>query len=80
MRSGYVEDNGEGISGEDMPFIFDRSFRASQSRTPDEGGSGLGLAIAKGIIEQHGGKIWCESALGCGSCFTFSLPIRSGGC
>lgn len=76
----YVEDNGEGISGEDMPFIFDRSFRASQSRTPDEGGSGLGLAIAKGIIEQHGGKIWCESALGCGSCFTFSLPIRSGGC
>ena len=73
----YVEDNGEGISEEDMPFIFDRSFRASRVRTPDDGGCGLGLAIAKGIIEQHGGKIWCKSVPGCGSCFTFSLPIQS---
>ncbi len=70
----YVRDNGEGISKEDMPYIFDRSYRACRVRTPDDG-SGLGLSIAKGIIEQHGGKISCESTFEEGSCFTFVLPI-----
>ena len=71
----YVRDNGEGIHKEDAEHIFERSYRASRSRTPEhEGsGSGLGLAIAKGIVERHGGAIWCESEVGKGSCFTFSL-------
>lgn len=71
----YVRDTGEGITKEDAEHIFERSYRASRSRTPEyEGsGSGLGLAIAKGIVELHGGAIWCESEIGKGSCFTFSL-------
>ncbi|MCI8826851.1 MAG: HAMP domain-containing histidine kinase [Lachnospiraceae bacterium] len=71
----YVRDTGEGIHKEDSEHIFERSYRASRSRTPEhEGsGSGLGLAIAKGIVERHGGAIWCESEVGKGSCFTFSL-------
>ena len=71
----YVRDTGEGIHKEDAEHIFERSYRASRSRTPEhEGsGSGLGLAIAKGIVERHGGAIWCESEVGKGSCFTFSL-------
>lgn len=71
-----VCDNGDGIAKEDLPRIFERTFRASKARTPSEGGSGLGLAIAKEIVKQHGGEIWCESKLGEGSRFTFSLPVE----
>ncbi len=69
-----VCDDGDGIAEEDIPRIFERTFRAARARTPGEGGSGLGLAIAKEIVEQHGGQIWCESRLGEGSRFTFTLP------
>lgn len=69
-----VEDTGKGISPDDIIHIFERSFRADRSRTPLDGGSGLGLAIAKGIIEQHNGKIYCESTPGEGSCFIIELP------
>ena len=47
----YVEDNGDGISEEDLPFIFERSFRASQSRTPAEGGSALTVEVVVGYDE-----------------------------
>jgi signal transduction histidine kinase len=70
----FVQDNGRGISAEDLPFIFDRTFRGSRARSPKEGGSGLGLAIAKEIVKEHGGEIWCTSIVNEGSCFTFSLP------
>lgn len=70
-----VEDSGIGISREDLPHIFERSYRASRSRTPGDGGAGLGLAIAKGIVEKHGGSIRCESAPGKGSRFTVTLPV-----
>jgi signal transduction histidine kinase len=70
-----VADNGPGIPQEDLPFLFDRTFRGSRSRTPGDGGSGLGLAIAREITAQHGGRIWCESNREKGSCFTFSLPV-----
>ena len=73
----YVRDTGEGISPEDIEHIFERSYRANRSRTPEDGGSGLGLAIAKGIVERHGGAIWCESEVGKGSCFTFSVSGRA---
>lgn len=71
-----VCDNGDGIAQEDLPRIFERTFRASKARTPNEGGSGLGLAIVKEIVKQHGGEIWCESRLGEGSRFTFTLPAE----
>ena len=73
----WVKDNGVGISKENLQKIFDRTFTVSDARTPKgvECGAGLGLSIVKLIIEKHGGKVWCESELGEGSCFTFSLPI-----
>lgn len=73
-----VSDTGMGIGSEDLPHIFERSYRASRSRTPGDGGSGLGLAIAKGIVEKHGGTITCESVLGEGSSFHFTMPIQRG--
>ncbi len=70
-----VEDTGEGIAEEDLPRVFDRSFRSERSRTrrEDVTGAGLGLAIARGLIEAHGGAINVESRLGRGSCFRFTL-------
>lgn len=71
----WVEDTGDGISEQDLPHIFERSYRASRSRTPGDGGSGLGLSIAKGIVKKHGGSIRCESTQGKGSRFTILLPV-----
>ncbi|AII59484.1 histidine kinase [Dehalococcoides mccartyi CG4] len=70
-----VIDNGEGIPREDLSNIFERFYRVDKSRSRATGGSGLGLTIAKYLVEAHGGKIWAESELGKGSCFTFILPI-----
>ena len=69
-----VRDTGLGISPEDLPHIFERSFRGDKSRTPGIEGHGLGLAIAKSITERHGGAIRCESTEGEGSVFTIELP------
>jgi two-component system sensor histidine kinase BaeS len=69
-------DTGEGISGEDLPHIFERFYRGEKSRNRNTGGSGLGLAISKGIIEAHGGSIRVESRPGQGACFTFTLPMK----
>lgn len=72
-----VADTGEGIAPEDLPRVFDRSFRGERSRTrrEDEGtvGAGLGLTIARGLIEAHGGTIRVESRLGQGARFVFTL-------
>lgn len=56
-----IEDNGSGIAAGDLPYIFDRFFRADASRNSATGGSGIGLSIVKKIIEDHGGKIWATS-------------------
>ncbi|QEK11238.1 HAMP domain-containing histidine kinase [Crassaminicella thermophila] len=74
-----IKDNGKGISKEDLPYIFDRFYRADQSRNTSVGGSGLGLAISKQIIEKHGGKMWAESKINIGTSIFFSLKICKGG-
>ncbi|MCX7923175.1 MAG: HAMP domain-containing histidine kinase [Clostridia bacterium] len=68
-----IEDNGQGIKNEELPYIFDRFYRADPSRNTAKGGSGLGLAIAKQIIEGHGGEIWVESEYGEGTSMFFTL-------
>jgi histidine kinase len=56
-----IEDNGQGIPKEALPYVFDQFYRADESRNQQTGGSGLGLSIAKMIIEEHGGSISAES-------------------
>jgi len=70
-----LSDTGEGISPKDLPYIFERFYRADKSRSRATGGAGLGLTIAKKIIEAHGGQIWAESEAGKGAIFTFTLPL-----
>jgi signal transduction histidine kinase len=69
-----VADTGEGIAREDLPRVFERSFRGERSRrAEDDSGAGLGLAIARGLVEAHGGTIDVESRPGEGSRFSFTL-------
>ena len=70
-----VADTGTGIAAADLPKVFDRFWRADDSRTRSTGGSGLGLAIARKLAEAHGGGITVESTLGVGSVFTIRLPV-----
>ena len=65
----FVEDNGPGIESADLPHVFERFFKSS-----DSGGMGLGLSIAKYLVEAHGGKIWAESEVGKGTKISFTLP------
>ena len=65
-----VSDTGPGIPTAQLPLIFGRFWQANPG---DRRGIGLGLAIAKGIIEAHGGRIWCESRVGEGTTFHFTL-------
>tara|TARA_R110000868_G_scaffold219558_1_gene470610 strand:- start:264 stop:1307 length:1044 start_codon:yes stop_codon:yes gene_type:complete len=68
-----VTDNGEGISQEHLPRLFERFYRVDKSGSRKEGGSGLGLSIVKHIIEAHDEKIYVESEYGVGSEFSFTL-------
>ncbi len=78
-----VSDSGEGIPAQDLPHVFERFYRADQSRARDRGGSGLGLSIARALIEVYGGQIWITSPSPYakssrelpGTSATFSLPI-----
>jgi signal transduction histidine kinase len=71
-----ISDTGEGISLEDIPFVFDRFFRSDRSRNRSLGGAGLGLAISRGIVQAHGGQITVESTPGQLTRFTFTLPRK----
>jgi heavy metal sensor kinase len=71
-----VADNGPGIPSEDLPFIFDRFWRADKVRSRDAGGTGLGLAIAREIAERHGAQLTVESSVGHGT--TFTVRLRRG--
>jgi signal transduction histidine kinase len=72
-----VSDTGEGIAAEDLPRVFEPSFRGELSRTrqgkDDTPGAGLGLAIARGLVEAHGGTMHVESEPGQGSRFRFTI-------
>jgi len=70
-----VCDSGSGIDPADLPYIFDRFYRADRSRTRGSGGAGLGLAIARRIVEAHSGRIWAVSAPGQGTTVSFTLPL-----
>ncbi len=70
-----IADNGPGISDENLPLIFDRSFRADKSRASENGSSGLGLAITKKLVEAQGGSISVESNVGSGTTFLIVFPI-----
>lgn len=69
-----VIDNGPGISASDLEHLFDNFWQAQRN---DNRGVGLGLAIAKSVVEAHGGRIRCESTLGKGTTFSFTLPITT---
>jgi two-component system phosphate regulon sensor histidine kinase PhoR len=70
-----VQDNGAGISADDLPRIFERFYKSDRARTGS--GTGLGLAIARHTIEAHGGRIWAESIEGKGSTFYFTVPVAT---
>lgn len=71
-----ISDSGSGIAAEDLPYVFDRFYKAPRSRSHAPG-SGLGLSIAKEVVELHGGHIWAESAPDRGTTFSFTLPVAA---
>ena len=71
----HVRDTGSGIPEEDLPFVFERFYKADKARTRGKSGTGLGLAIAKNIIEAHKGHIQVQSKVDQGTAFTFFLPV-----
>lgn len=73
-----IRDTGKGIPAEDIPYIFERFYRADKSRNRLTGGSGIGLTIAKTLIEAHNGKIYVSSELNRGTEFTVDLPLGQG--
>ncbi|SFA98046.1 MULTISPECIES: ATP-binding protein [unclassified Bacillus (in: firmicutes)] len=72
-----VQDSGSGIPEEDVPFVFERFYKADKARTRGRAGTGLGLAIAKNIVDAHHGHITVQSKLGQGTTFSFFLPRKS---
>jgi signal transduction histidine kinase len=72
-----VQDTGEGIPAEKLPFIFERLYRVDEARTANSGESGLGLAIVKSIMEAHGGTATAESQIGVGT--TLTIQFRTDG-
>jgi PAS domain S-box-containing protein len=77
VSAGYfevsVEDQGVGMTTEQLDRIFDKFYRVDASNTAIEG-TGLGMTIVKHIIEMHGGEIWVESSLGKGTTVRFKIP------
>lgn len=69
-----VDDSGPGIYSGDVPLLFERFRQLDGSSTRSQGGTGLGLYICRRLVELLGGRIWCESRLGVGSRFAFTLP------
>ena len=70
-----VNDTGEGIPPQDLPFVFERFYRADSARARQTGGSGVGLAVTKRIVEDHGGSVFAENREGGGASVGFTLPL-----
>jgi signal transduction histidine kinase len=73
-----IVDNGPGIDEANLPYIFERFYRADLARGTEKGGSGLGLSIARRIIEEHHGSIWAESIKGQGTSIFIRLNKAGG--
>ena len=72
-----IKDNASGITKDKLSKLFVKFYQIDTSSTREHGGTGLGLVVCKGIIENHGGKIWIESdGLGMGATVSFLLPLR----
>lgn len=71
-----VKDTGYGIPSEDLPYVFERFYKADKARTRGKSGTGLGLAIAKNIVERHDGHLSVESEVGVGTSFIIKLPLK----
>ena len=69
-----IEDNGAGMPEDKLEKIFTKFYQIDSSTTREYGGTGVGLSVCKGIVEEHGGKIWTVSKLGHGSKFHILLP------
>ena len=69
-----VADTGPGIAVEDLGRIF-QEFQQTEAGARHHEGTGLGLALSRRFVEMHGGRIWCDSEVGEGSTFVFSLPV-----
>jgi signal transduction histidine kinase len=63
-----IEDNGSGIKQGTAGKLFDAFFSTKQN------GLGMGLAISRSIVENHGGRLWCDTARQTGACFIFTIP------
>jgi signal transduction histidine kinase len=72
-----VKDSGRGIPADRLEGIFERFRQVDASDAREKGGTGLGLPIARGIVNQHGGRMWAESDYGEGSTLCFTLPVAS---
>ena len=70
-----INDNGIGIAEEHLPFIFNRFYRADESRLNDHGGTGLGLSITKMLADKYNIKISVRSKLNEGTSFIIEIPI-----
>lgn len=70
-----IRDTGIGIPEKDLAHVFERFYRADETRSRETGGSGLGLAIAHWVVQMHRGSIAVDSALGQGSAFSINLPL-----
>ena len=71
-----IKDEGHGISKEELPYLFDKYFRASNHQSQTIEGSGLGLSIVKELVDLMSGNIIVESKIGNGSLFSFSIPVK----
>jgi two-component system sensor histidine kinase BaeS len=73
-----VADTGEGIPASDLPYVFERFYRADAARARDTGGSGIGLAVSRRIVEDHGGTVFARNGEAGGAVVGFTVPLAPG--